>query len=189
VTTPTLKPALPGGSIRTQNVDEDFAAYIAGRPVTQRIVLAVVQVSAVHASTQEAGRKNKASYETVHAVEVTDPHEIDQLRHRLTQLRADRGLLATQPALFDTTEDEQRESLLSLIKDWASETDTPMVDVDTRWLEYYGGSEHADSETVQASRSLVHLREFAYVIGAIADDPAGETPPVPFSDEPDPDET
>lgn len=197
MTTPTMKPALPAGSILTQHVDEDFSAYIAGRPATQRIVLAVVQVAAVHASTQEAGRKNKATYETVHAVEITDPHEADKLRHRLTQIRADRGFAARQPDLFESSEDDQRESLIDMIREWASETDTPMADVDARWLSYFGGPEHATSETVQACRSVTQLKEFAYVVGALAEDeePEPAAPPVLFlagdaeGDQPEDDES
>lgn len=172
MTTPTLKPALPSGSIQTQRVDQDFTDYLAGRTVTQRIVLSVVQVSAVHASTQERGRSNKATYETVHAIEVTDPHEIDQLRHRLAQLRADRGLMAHQPALFDAPESEQCEQLLDLIKDWASEQDIPITELDQQFVTYFGGPEHASAETVQACRSVVQLKEFALYIGAISDEPA-----------------
>jgi hypothetical protein len=110
-----------------------------------------------------------------------DPHEIDQLRHRITQIRADGGFLAKQPALFAATEDEQRESLLDIIKDWASETGTAMADVDKRWVDYFGGSEHASSETVQASRSVAQLKEFAYVVGALAET-TSEVPEPGFSD-------
>lgn len=183
MTTPTLKSLLPAGSILTQNVDSDFADYIAGRPATQRIVVAVVQVAAVRASTQEKGRSNKATYETVHAVEITDPHEIDKLRHRITQIKADRGLLARQPELFDEPEDEQRDRLIEMIREWASESDVPMVDVDARFVDYFGGAEHASAETVQACRSVAQLREFAFVVGAIAEDePEPAAPAVVFSD-------
>lgn len=185
MTTPTLKSLLPAGSILTQHVDADFADYIAGRPATQRLVVSVVQVAAVHASTQEKGRSNKATYETVHAVEITDAHEIDQLRHRITQIKADRGLLARQPDLFDEPEDEQRDQLIDMIREWASENDVPMADVDVRFVDYFGGAEHASAETVQACRSVAQLREFAYVVGAIAEDePDAEpaAPPVAFSD-------
>lgn len=191
ITTPTLKSLLPAGSILTQHVDSDFSDYIAGRPATQRLVLAVVQVAAVHASTQEKGRSNKATYETVHAVEITDPHEADQLRHRITQIKADRGLLARQPDLFDESEDDQRDQLIDMICEWASENDVPMVDVDTRFVDYFGGAEHASAETVQACRSVAQLREFAFVVGAIAEDePAPEptAPPVVFADGAEPTE-
>lgn len=171
-----MKSAIPAGGILNQHVDSDFADFIAGRPATQRVCISVVQVGAVHSSNQEKGRSNKASYETVHLVEVSDPHQADQLRHLLTQLRADRGLMAKQPALFDATEEEQRESLLDMIKDWASENDTPMADVDQKWVEYFGGAEHAQSETVQASRSVLQLKEFALYVGAITDGPGDEQP-------------
>lgn len=182
MTTPTLKSALPAGAIVGQHVTSDFADYIAGRPATQRIVLSVVQVSAVHASTQEKGRSNKATYETVHAVEITDPHEADQLRHRLTQIRASRGLEVSQPALFAATEAEQVEQLQDLIKDWASAQDIPIAEIDARFVEYFGGSENASAETVQACRSALQLQEFAYEVGAIPEEQHAEPADPPFSD-------
>lgn len=169
MTTASLKPSIPAGGILSQHVENDFGDFVAGRPVTQRVIVAVVQTGGVGAETQEKGRVNKVKYESIHLIEITDPHEADRLRHLITTTRADRGFAAKQPTLYDATEEEQRESLLDMIRDWASEQDLPMPDVDKRWVEYFGGGEHAASETVQASRSVTQLKEFAYHVGVLAE--------------------
>lgn len=179
----TLKSAIPPGGILAQHAAQDFEDYVVGRSVKQRIVIAVIEAQGVTAETQQtSGRVNKTKYGAVHLVEIRDPHEAEQLRHRITQLRADQGFAAKQPALFAASESEQVEQLKDLIKDWASEKDLPIADVDARWVEYFGGAENSASQTVQASRSAVQLKEFAFVVGAIAEDTA---PEVPFSDEGD----
>lgn len=181
--TATLKPAIPAGGILAQNVERDFTDFVAGRTVEQRLLVTVVQAASVSSGNREAGRVNKTAYEAVHLVEVTDPHEVDRLRHLITQIRADRGLAVRQPALFDSTEDEQRESVLDLVKEWASERDVPLAELDERWVSYFGGAAHAASATVQTG-SLLQLKEFALVIGAISDEPAGaadSAPPVLFA--------
>lgn len=168
----TLKSAIPAGGILAQHAAQDFEDYVVGRSVKQRIVIAVLEAQGVTADTQQtSGRVNKTKYGAVHLVEIRDPHEADQLRHRITQLRADQGFAMKQPALFDMTEAEQVESLKDLIKDWASTEDTPIADVDARWVEYFGGPENSASLTVQASRSVTQLKEFALVVGAITDGP------------------
>lgn len=167
--TAKLKPTIPSGGILSQHVDQDFADFVAGRPGSQRVVVGVVETAGISSGNQDKGRVNHTAYEFLHLVEITDAHEADRLRHLITTTRADRGFAVRQPELFAATEDEQRESLLDMIRDWASEQDLAMADVDAKWLEYFGGSVHAASETVQASRSVAQLKEFAYHVGVIAE--------------------
>jgi hypothetical protein len=68
--TASLKPALPAGTIRSQDIDADFSDFVAGRTVTQRLVVAVIQVGAIASGNQEKGRVNTNKYETIHAVEI-----------------------------------------------------------------------------------------------------------------------
>lgn len=182
--TAKLKPAMPPGGILAQHVDQDFADFVAGRTVTQRVCIGVWQAGGVSSSNQEKGRVNHTAYEALHFVEVTDPHEADKVRHLITQTRAARGLAVHQPALFEAPEDEQREGLLELLREWSSEQDVAREDLDARWLDYFGGPEHAASATVQAGSAL-QLREFALYVGAISDEPVG---PAVDDDDTDPDD-
>lgn len=182
--TARLKPTVPAGAILAQHVDEDFTAWVKGETVEQRTLIGVFQAASVSGGNKDAGRVTSTAYEAVHLVEVTDAHEADRVRHLITQIRADRGLAARQPALFDTSEDEQRETVLGYIRDWASENDLPMADVDERWLSTFGGPEYAASATVQ-SGSLQQLKEFALTVGAITDEPVkteSTAPDVLFQD-------
>lgn len=182
----SLKSEIPGGGIRSQHVESDFADYVAGRATSQRVVLAVVQTNSVSSENQTKGRVNKVKYEVVHLVEVRDQHEADQLRHRITQLRADQGLEVSQPALFGLTEAEQCEELIEQIKEWASAQDIPIGEVDQRFYSYFGGGEAPPglAKTVQACRSPLQLKEFAYEVGAIADPKPTDSE---GDEEPDPD--
>lgn len=185
MTTPTHTSAIPAGGILTQHVDSDWQDYVAGRPLQQRVCIAVVQPSKISAGNTQKGRSKSVGYEDVHFVEVTDAHEADRLRHLLTQLKADRGLLIKQPGLFDLTDEEQRDSLLDMIKEHASEQDIPITELDARFVDYFGGQDNASAETVQACRSVLQLKEFAFHIGAIAETkPEGESAvdDPPFSD-------
>jgi hypothetical protein len=184
MTTASLKPAIPAGGILTQHVESDVVDFETGRPVTQRVIVAVLQVSGTATESQEKGRVKKGKYETVHLVEITDSHEADRLRHLITTTRADRGFAAKQPTLYDATEEEQRESLLDMIRDWASEQNLAMADVDKQWVDYFGGGDYAASETVHASRSVAQLKEFAYHVGVLAEseidpDEEDDTPAAP----------
>lgn len=167
--TAKLKPAIPAGGILSQNVDRDFADFVNGRTVEQRVCIGVFQPAAASTGNQEKGRVNTTAYEAIHFVEVTDAHEADRLRHLLMQIRADRGLAARQPALIAMSDEEQRESLIDMIRDWASEQDIPMAEVDARFVDYFGGADNTSAETVIACRSVVQLKEFAYHVGVISD--------------------
>lgn len=176
----TLKPALPGGTIRSQDSEADFQDWVQGRTCQRRLLVIEVEAAGVGGETQEKGRVTKTRYGAVHAVEIRDPHEIDQLRHRITQIRAEGGFLAKQPALFDASDEEKRESLIDMIKDWASEQNKPMTEVDALFVDYFGGQGFATSETVQACKSVLQLQEFAYAQGVLAetktDEPADDDP-------------
>lgn len=187
MTTPTHTSAIPAGGILTQHVDGDYADYNAGRPLQQRVLISVVQAGGIASNNTKKGRTKAVKYEDLHLVEVTDPHEADRLRHLLTQLQADRGLRVKQPGLFDLTDEEQRDSLLDMIREHASEQDIPMTELDARFVDYFGGAENASAETVQACRSVLQLKEFAFHIGAIAEETPEpvDVPGPEFSDEPD----
>jgi hypothetical protein len=185
-----LKPALPDGTIRGQDAEEDFRDFVNGRPLKRRMMLVEVEIGGIEGNTIEKGRVTGNKYVVVHAAEIRDPHEVDLSRHRISQIRGEGGMYAKQPALFDATDAEKRDTLLDLIKDRASSLDLALADVDKQWVDYFGGVENAAAETVQASRSLTQLQEFAYVFGALDDKKAGSTDEGTDleSDQDDPDE-
>lgn len=172
-----FKPTIPDGTIREQDAAADFQDWVNGRPLRRRMMLVEVEVGGIEGNSIEKGRITGNKYLVIHAAEIRDPHELDLSRHRIAQIRGEGGMYSKQPALFDATDAEKRETLLDLIKDHASSLDVAMADVDRQWVDYFGGVENAASETVQASRSLTQLQEFAYVFGALADKKAGSSEP------------
>lgn len=172
----TLKPAIPGGTIRSQDSESDFLDWVLNRTPSRRLLLIEIQPGGIGGDSQVKGKVTTTKYQIVNAAEIRDPHEADQLRHRITQLRADQGFATKEPRLFDMTEAEQVESLKDLIKDHASAHDLPMAQVDARFQELFAGGEHPVAETVQACRSVTLLKELAYDIGALDDLPAGYEP-------------
>lgn len=187
----SLRSEFPDGGIRGQNIEADFHDLYAGRTGQQRVAIVVLEPNGTSLDKNQAGVVKKVKYLAVHMAEVRDPHEADQLRHRITQIRAGQGLEVSQPSLFAASEAEQCEGLIDLIKDWASEQDIPIAELDKRWWSYFGGAE-ADglSETIQACRSVLQLKEFAYEIGAIKDEKPEEpeteaAAEKPTSDEPE----
>jgi hypothetical protein len=180
----TIKSEIPGGAIQSQRVDQDVADYLAGRPVAQRVVLSVVQLAGVTVENQQAGRVNKAKYETVHMAEVRDPHEKDQYRHRITQLRADQGLEVSQPALFAATDAEQASGLIDLINDHARKNDIDNVELNKLWLDAFGAGHRVEGlpEHMEDCRAPQLLKEFAYKIGAIKDSPVRDPDEQPTED-------
>ena len=189
--TAKLKTAIPAGGILTQHVDQDFADFVAGRTVTQRVCIGVFQAASVSSGNQEKGRVNTTAYETLHFVEVTDEHEADRLRHLLTDIRRERGYLAKQAPLWadDSDPDEKRAEVLGYLDEWAAEQDPPLdrEAVTERWVSWHGGHYNAQLDKAEPP----HLREFAIVVGALADGepapPADLTPAADDSDDPDDD--
>jgi hypothetical protein len=173
VTTASLKPTIPAGAILTQHVKADFDDYVAGRPRVQRLCVWRGQVGDIGIKDLDKGRSESAKYATIDMLEVTDPRDVETIQRIFLRTRAEASFLAKQPSLFDATEEEQRESLLDMIRDWASEQDLPMAEVDKQFVDYFGGAENASSESVQACRSLLQLKEWAYHVGVITDPVVG----------------
>ncbi|MCU1592456.1 MAG: hypothetical protein JWP11_3712 [Frankiales bacterium] len=173
MTTASLKPTIPAGAILTQHVKADFDDYVAGRPRLQRLCVWRGQVGDIGIKDLDKGRAESAKYSTIDMAEVTDPRDIDLIQRIFLRSRAEGAWAASQPTLFDASEEEQRDSLLNLIKDWASEHDLAMTEVDKQFVDMFGGSEHASAETVQACRSVQQLKEFAYTVGVLPDPVVG----------------
>jgi hypothetical protein len=186
VTTASLKPTIPSGAILTQHVKADFDDYVAGRPRVQRLCIWRGQIGSVDIKDLDKGRSEAAKYATLDMLEITDPREVDLLQRIFLRSRAEASFLARQPSLFDATEEEQRDSLIDMIRDWASEQDLPITEVDKRFVDMFGGPEHASAETVQACRSVQQLKEFAYTVGVLPDPEPGETAEEEPTGEPEP---
>lgn len=185
MTTPTIKSSLPDGTILGQHATQDAADFTAERPLTQRVVVMVVQAGGTAYKDLDKGRSVKVQYTALHAVEVTDEHEADRLRHLLAETRAGRGLSVRQPPLWDSPDDdsdERRAEVLGYLSEWQLEQDPVVGDeqLEERWQSFHGGNYDARL----SKGAPLHLREFAISVGALAD--SGGPDDVDDS-EPDPD--
>lgn len=184
MTTPKLVANPPQGSgLVSSLVDEHYEDLVRGKPgplIAARVLLQPVGTS--QRRTKEGVHKT-VTYEVVRLEPVRDPHAADNVAWEIShdyELRTSGG--GTQLSLLNSPA-EQRESLIEAIREWASDNDRPMADVDAQFLDHFGGPEHQAAATVQAG-SLIHLMEFARYVGAVEDPkPAADpAPAVAFSD-------
>lgn len=186
MTTPKLVANPPQGSgLVSALVDGHYEDLVRGKPgplIAARVLLQPVGTSL---RKTKDGIHRTVTYEVVRLEPVRDPHAADNVTWEIThdyELRTSGG--GTSQLSLLNSPAEQRESLVEAIREWASDEDTPMAEVDARWLDYFGGADNAASATVQAG-SLVHLLEFARYVGAVTDPKPGDETPVPapeFSD-------
>lgn len=171
----------PGeGSGLTHTVNEKvYADLVAGRPPgTIAVVGLMVPVGYGERQTAK-GYKRHVQYDFLRLEPVRDSHDADDVAWRVTRAYEQRtsrhGAQAELP--LGNSPSEQRNGLLEVIREYASENQLTEGDLDEKWLSYFGGPEHAASATVAAG-SLLQLMEFGRFVGAVED-------PVPGKDEPD----
>jgi hypothetical protein len=191
VTTAKLKPAIADGhGLTPRIVDRIYDDLVAGRdPGT---VIGLSEFKAV-----EHGEKSTANgtlrwvrFEVVKSEPFTDAHEADQARWQL-KLSWDKRHGGTQlPMDFATqNDDDQRRHLLGLVDEWATEEGLTPTDVAERWRTQWGidgedaGTDGAFVHPDINKAAVHHVKEFAYMVGVLADAPETAT-----TDEDDEDE-
>ncbi len=191
MTTAKLVSSPPQGSgLVPSVVDGDYEDLVRGRP--GRLIAARILMQAVGTSQRRTkeGVHRTVTYELVRLEPVRDKHEADNVTWEISheyEGRTSRGS-HSQPSLFNSPA-EQRESLVEAIREWASDNDRPMAEVDAQFLDHFGGPEHQAAATIQAG-SLIHLMEFARFVGAVEDPKPGDDqePAVDPDTEADPDD-
>jgi hypothetical protein len=162
-----------GSGLVPSIVDRHYADLTRGKPGELIAARVLLQPVGTKLTKTKAGTKTEVVYEMVRCEPVRDSHEADKVAWEIGRDYELRTSTGAQEQLPMSSPGEQREQLLDSIRDWASENDTSWADLDARWTDYYGGRQHAASETVQAG-SLLQLMEFARVIGAVQDPKPGE---------------
>lgn len=187
-----------GSGLVPSIVDRHYGDLVQGRPGELIAARVLLQPVGAKLARTKNGTVSEVVYEMVRCEPVRDAHEADKVTWEISRDYETRTSITGQDQLPLNSPGEQREQLIDVIREWASENDTSWAELDERWTDYYGGREHASSETVQAG-SLLQLMEFSRVIGAVADpkpaedddeaaeddfDPEGELDEEPVDDEP-----
>lgn len=170
MTTAKLVTAPPQGSgLIGQLVDKHYTDLVTGKPGEHLVATCVLQPVGTSSRRTKDGIHTAVTYEVVRLEVMHDSHDADQVTWLTTRAHDQRHAGTEQTALPFDSPSELRESTLAAIKEWAAEQDLDAASVDDRWLSYFGGSEHAAAAVVEHG-SLVQLREFAFHVGALADD-------------------
>ena len=174
MSTPKLVTNPPQGSgLIPSLVDKHYRQLVNGEPGPHVVATCVLQPVGQSSRRTKDGIHTSVTYEVVRLEVIHDDHDAEQATWLLTRAHDQRHSgSAQQPLPFDSPA-ELREATLRAIREWADEEDLTAAEVDSRFVDYFGGPEYASSATVEHG-SLVHLREFAYHCGALADDDAPE---------------
>jgi len=176
VSTPKLVTNPPQGSgLVPQLVDQHWEELVRGKPGELIPVVALLQPVGQGLRRTKDGMHRTVTYEVVRLEPVHDSHDADQVVWQVTnayEKRTSSHSGAQQQVMF-AGPDEQRASLIRDLFEWADEEQVTEPDLNDRWLQYFGGSEHAASATPRAG-SLVQLMEFGRYCGAIVDKPLKE---------------
>lgn len=154
--------------------DRVFADLIAGRPAGTIAVVGLMVPAGAGMDKTAKGTKQYVKYEFLRLEPIRDAGEADTVAWQVTrayEYRTGTGEQGELP-LGHGSPDEERQSLLAAIAEWASETGLSEAQVADRWLDVFGGFEHASSPSPDKG-TLLHLLEFAYTVGAVEDTPVG----------------
>lgn len=170
MSTPKLVSAPPQGSgLVPSLVDRHYRDLVQGKPGEHIVAVVVLQPVGQSSRRTKDGIHTAVTYEPVRLEVVHDAHDADQATWLMTRAHDQRHSGSEQVPLPFDNPTELRESTLAAIKEWAGEEGLSDSEVNARWVDYFGGPEHASSATVDHG-ALVQLREFAYSVKAIADD-------------------
>jgi len=177
-----------GSGLVPMLVDEHYEELVRGRP--GKLIAAQVLLQAVGTSQRRTkdGIHRTVTYEVVRLEPVRDTHDADNVAWEITrsyELRTTPHGTQTELPLANSPA-EKRESLIEALFEWASENDVSQADLDLRWVDYFGGREHASSETVRTG-ALIQLMEFARFLEAVKDPFAGKDPDESEATDPDED--
>lgn len=163
-----------GSGLVPSLVDRHYASLTRGEPGELIVARVLLQPVGTKLARTKAGTKTEVVYEVVRCEPVRDAHEADNVTWEITRSYEQRTSIGAQTQLpLVNSPAEQRESLIESLREWAGEQDIGRGELDERWTTYYGGREHAASETVQAG-SLLQLMEFARYVGAVKDPVTGK---------------
>jgi hypothetical protein len=162
-----------GSGLVPSIVDGHYADLVQGKPGELIAARVLLQPVGAKLARTKNGTVSEVVYEMVRCEPVRDRHEADKVTWEISRDYESRTSINGQDQLPLAGPDEQREQLLDALREWASEQDVSWSDLDERWTDYFGGREHAASETVRAG-SLLQLMEFARVVGAVSDPKPGE---------------
>lgn len=158
--------------------DAIYSARAKGEPTNDLIV--VGRLSPIgHA---EVDGKQSVTFE-IAALEVApDSYEQDNVRDIITKASDARHGGGQLPLDFETrSADEQRRSLLAIVDDWAGDEGLSKADVAERWRSHWGigdGEASPDGSFPHPDIDKAaphHIREFALTVGALADEPVGDS--------------
>lgn len=178
MTTAKISSKLPSSHGLTRRLaDAVYDARTKGDPTDDLYVVGRLS-AAGHA---EDHGKQSVTFE-IASLEVIDEHyERENLRDLITKASDDRHGTPQLPLDFDTRSvDEQRRHLLGMVDEWAAEQDPPLTpgDVAERWRSHWsigdGEPESPDGAFPNPNIDKAaphHIREWALMVGAIADEP------------------
>jgi len=187
MTAPKLVTNPPEGSGLISNlVERDYQDLVRGKPAELRVARVMLQAVGQASRKTKDGVKTTVVYEIVRLEPCHDQHDADTVTWEIGRSYESRTSGNAQEMLPMSGPSDQRDRLIDALFEWASEQDVPQSELDQRWTDYFGGREHASSETVRTG-ALVQLMEFARYVGAIEDPTVGAS--ADDEDEPtDPDE-
>ena len=170
MSTPKLVSNPPQGSgLVPSLVDRHYRDLVQGRPGEHVVATCVLQPVGQSSRRTKDGIHTTVTYEVVRLEVINDAHDAEQATWLLTRAHDQRHSGSAQIALPFDTPAALRDSTVDAIREWGKDEGLTADDVNARWVDYFGGPENASSATFDTG-SLVQLREFAYHVGALADD-------------------
>lgn len=172
MSTPKLVTNPPQGSgLIPSLVDQHWEDLVRGKTGELVPVVALLQPVRQGSHRTKDGIHRTVTYEVVRLEPVHDQHDADQVAWQVTHAYEQRtGRSNGQQQTLFAGPAEQRDGLIRDLFEWASEEGVQEAELNERWLQYFGGAEHAASATPRAG-SLVQLMEFGRYCGAIVDEP------------------
>jgi hypothetical protein len=156
-------------------VDRHYQDLIRGKPGELLAAEVLLQPVGQKSRRTKDGWKTEVTYEVVRLEPARDAHTADNIAWNISRAYEQRTSGSEQELLPLNSPSEQRDSLIEALFEWASTSDLSQTDLDARWVDYFGGREHASSETVRAG-ALIQLMEFARYVGAVEDPRQGHGP-------------
>lgn len=185
-----------GSGLIPSLVDRHWEDLSRGKPGELLAAVCLLQPVGTSQRRTKDGVHRTVTYELVRLEPVRDAGEADDVTWQVTKAYERRTSGGSQGELpLHDSLGEQRERLLGYLEEWRVEEELSVVELDERWVSYFGGPENAASSTAKAG-SLLQLTEFTRYCGALVNEAATASatagaPGVVFvdgADDPDADE-
>lgn len=181
MTSPKLVTNPPQGSgLIGQLVDAHYEDLARGRSPEQIPAACILKPVGHSSRTTKDGVHRTVTYEVVRLEPMRDTYDADQVTWLVTRAH-DLRHGGDQLTLPVNSPSEMRASIEAALADWASREDVTQDQLNERFVDYFGGPEHAATDDVSKG-SLAQLQEFAGHVGAI-DDPYAKDEPTPAGDD------